>query len=130
MNHSKLSAFCTLVLTMHATTLSMNYDPYDPTHEQSGLPSSQLRSSTDGDQLWDSGKIVPISPKPSPSKFFALHDLIQNPDTHTTNTQELLTTVERLLKSYPKYLTITNRNEQSAYTLLLLQLQKPDLSTQ
>jgi len=129
MNLIKFYTVCTLILTAHATTLSMrpNYDPLDPTQQQSELPSSQLANDEHADQLWTPHKLVAISPQPSPSKYFALHDLIQSPDTHTADTQELLSTVAHHLSFYPKHLPIP---EQSAYDLLLLQLQKPDLSTQ
>jgi hypothetical protein len=83
----------------------------------------------DGDQLWDQNKMVAVSPKPSPNKYFALHELIQSPDTHSANTSELLDKVERLLRIYPRYLTITNKQNLTAHDLLIAQLQSAHLTT-
>ena len=129
MNHIKASIFWMPLLTVPITILTMNNDPYDLIKEREEFSKLIHNSDQEGDQLWDAGKMVAIASNQSLSKLFALHELIQNPDTHTTDTQELCTKVQSLLKSYPRYLTITNRNEQSAYDLLMLQMQRADLTT-
>jgi len=129
MNHHKFFVFCTLLLTLHATTLSMKYDPFDPTPWQSEQ-SGALSNSAGADPLFTPHKMVALSPKPSPSKLSALHELIQSPDTHTADTQELVNKVNSLLTQYPSYLNIQNRQSLTAYELLLQQLQRTDLSTQ
>lgn len=127
MNHNKWFTLCMIaLLTDYDISYAMNYNDYTESYEQPfNLPQGELY-----DQLWNAGKIVASSPQSGPSNFFALHDLIQSQDTLTAPIDILITKVAQLLEVYPRYLSITNRQEQTVFDLLGLQLARTDLSDQ
>ncbi len=124
MNYSRYYILSIGVLTAYTPLYSMDWEYLDSQDAQRVLQGS-------GDLLWYEQKFcLDASPKPSPNKYFALHDLIQSPDTPLTDTKELETKVRNLLILYPKHRTITNKVGQTACDLLKLELTKQNLTDQ
>jgi len=85
---------------------------------------AQSADTADGDPLW------PVASQQNPSTPSMLHELIQNPQTHTADTQQLLERADHLIQQYPHLLVSQDNQRKTALDLILIQLQRSDLTAQ
>jgi hypothetical protein len=127
MHYNNNYTLCILALMLPATICGMD-DEYRELYK--GKQPEQSADTANGDLLWEQQRFSAVAAPQTPSTSSLLHDLIQDPQTHIADTQQLKERVEQLIQQFPHLLTTRDSQRNTALDLIMIQLQRANLTTQ